>query len=153
MRLVCQWESTKDSKLLVTAVRVQDLEARSCGFPKRIAVILLSNLSVINTNRLAMQMADIYLSKKTIEKKPSKKKSERASLELDTFYGIVFDEGHLIATHRKHEDFPLTVITPDYYSGTEWFFRKVHFTRDNTNSINGFLVTGSRVRNLRFTKH
>ncbi len=77
---------------------------------------------------------------------------EYYSSELDTVYRIVFDKGRLIATHRKHDDFPLTVITPDYYSGTEWFFRKVHFTRDNTNRINGFLVTGSRVRNLRFTK-
>ena len=229
-------------------------------FPEEnFAVIVLSNFSAINTNRLAMQVADIYLSKKTIEKKPSKKKAERASLELDpkilesyegiyqirpdyiltikkqdeqltvqgtggrkyvlyaeserlffrrnanfeitfninnvgditnitiqengrelegtkikpvqlnpeelaeytgdyysseldTFYRIVFDEGRLIATHRKHDDFTLTVITPDYYSGTEWFFRKVHFTRNDTNSINGFEVTGSRVRNLRFTK-
>jgi len=229
-------------------------------FPEEdFAVIVLSNLSAINTNRLAMQVADIYLSKKTIEKKAPKKKSERASIELDpkilaiyegqyqirpdyvltitkqneqlivqgtggrkyvlyaeserlffrrnanfeiffeinnvgdikkitiqdngreiegtkilpvrlnpeqiaeytgeyysseldTFYRIVFDADLLVAKHRKHDDFPLTVITPDYYSGTEWFFRKVHFTRDNTNSINGFFVTGSRVRNLRFTK-
>lgn len=229
-------------------------------FPEEdFAVIVLSNLSAINTNRLAMQVADIYLSKKIKEKKPSKKKAARASIELDpkilesyeglyqirpdyvltikkqnerltvqdtggrkyvlyaeserlffrrdtnfeiifeinnvgditkiiirdngrelegrktvpvqltveqiaeytgeyyspeldTFYRIVFDEGRLIATHRKHDDFPLTVITPDYYSGTQWFFRTVHFTRDKTQSIDGFLVTGSRVRNLRFTK-
>jgi len=229
-------------------------------FPEEdFAVIVLSNLSAINTNRLAMQVADIYLSKKTIEKKPSKKKAERASVELDskilesyegiyqirpdyvltikkqdeqltvqgtggrkyilyaesermffrrnanfeiffeinnvgditkitikdngkelegikivpilltseqiaeytgeyysseldTFYRIVFDEGRLIVNHRKHDDFPLTVITPDYYSGTQWFFRTVHFTRDDNFRINGFLVTGSRVRNLRFTK-
>ncbi len=229
-------------------------------FPEEdFAVIVLSNLSAISTNRLAMQVADIYLSKKTKAKKSPKKKVKRTSValdpkilefyegqyqirpdyvltikkqdkqltvqstggrkyvlyaeserlffrrnanfeiffeinnvghitkitiqdngrelegikilpvqftseqlaeytgeyysrELETFYRIVFDEGRLIATHRKHDDFPLTAITPDYYSGTEWFFRKVHFTRDNTNSINGFLVTGSRVRNLRFTK-
>ncbi len=229
-------------------------------FPEEdFAVIVLSNLSAISTNRLAMQVADIYLSKKTKAKKSPKKKVERTSValdpkilefyegqyqirpdyvltikkqdkqltvqgtggrkyvlyaeserlffrrnanfeiffeinnvghitkitirdngrelegikilpvqftseqlaeytgeyysrELETFYRIVFDEGRLIATHRKHDDFPLTAITPDYYSGTEWFFRKVHFTRDNTNSINGFLVTGGRVRNLRFTK-
>lgn len=229
-------------------------------FPEEdFAVIILSNLSAINTNRLAMQVADIYLSKKTKVKKSPKKKAERTSIELDpkileayeglyqirpdyvltikkqdeqltvqdsggrkydlyaesemvffrrnsnfqitftidnvgnitkitildngkelegrktvpvqltveqlaeytgeyysreldTFYRIVLDEGRLKATHRKHDDFPLSVITPDYYSGTQWFFRTVHFTRDNTNSINGFLVTGGRVRNLRFKK-
>ncbi len=229
-------------------------------FPEEdFAIIVLSNLSSINTNRLAMQVADIYLAKKIKEKKPLKKKYKRASLELDpkilesyeglyqirpdyvltikkqdkqlsvqgtggrkyvlyaeserlffrrnanfqitftinnvgnitkitirdngkelegtkimpvhlnpeqladytgeyysgeldTFYRIVLEKDRLIVTHRKHDDFPLTVITPDYYSGTQWFFRTVHFTRDNTNHINEFLVTGSRVRNLRFTK-
>ncbi len=229
-------------------------------FPEEdFAVIVLSNLSSINTNRLAMQVADIYLSKKTKTKKPKKKKAERASVELDpkileayeglylirpdyvltikkqdkqltvqgtggrkyvlyaeserlffrrnanfeilfeinnvgnitkitirdngkelegrkivpvqltveqmaeysgeyyspeldTFYRIVFNEGRLTATHRKHDDFPLSVITRDYFSGTQWFFRTVHFTRDNTQSIDGFFVTGGRVRHLRFTK-
>ncbi len=229
-------------------------------FPEEgFAVIVLSNLSSINTNRLAMQVADIYMAKIIKESKPLKKKAERVSVELDpkilesyeglyqirpdyvltikkqdeqltvqgtggrkyilyaesermffrrdanfeiffeinnvgnitkitirdngrelegikilsvlltseqiaeytgeyysseldTFYRIVFEDGRLIVNHRKHDDFPLTVITPDYYSGTEWFFRTVYFTRDNNFRINGFLVTGSRVRNLRFTK-
>lgn len=224
-----------------------------------IAVIVLSNLSSINTNQLAMQVADIYLAKKIKEKKPPKKKAERVSVEidpkillayeglyqirpdyvltikkqndqltvqgsggnkyilyaesemvffrrnsnfqitftinnvgdilriiiqdngkeligtkflpvhlnpdqmaeymgeyyspeLDTSYRIVLENNQLIITHRKHDDFPLTVITPDYYSGTQWFFRTVHFTRDNENRINGFFLTGSRVRNLQFIK-
>jgi len=229
-------------------------------FPEEdFTVIVLSNLSSISTNRLAMQVTDIYLAKKIKEEKSSKKKAERASVEidprilefyeglyqirpdyvltikkqdeqltvqgtggrkydlyaeserlffrrnanyeiifeinnvgditkitirdnerelegtkivpvqltseqlteytgeyysseLDTFYRIVFEKDHFVATHRKHDDIPLTVITPDYYSGTEWFFRTVHFTRDDNNHINGFLVTGGRVRNLRFTK-
>ena len=77
---------------------------------------------------------------------------EYYSPELDTFYRIILDKGHLIVTHRKHDDFPLTIITPDYFSGTPWFFRTVHFTRDDALYINGFLVTGGRVRNLRFSK-
>ncbi len=229
-------------------------------FPEEdFAVIVLSNLSSINTSRLAMQVADLYLAKKIKEKKLPKKKAERASIELDpkiltayeglykirpdyaltikiqngqlfiqgtggsqhilypesetlffrenddfeilftinnvgditkitvldngrkiegtkfipihlnpeqiaeytgeyyspeldTFYRIVWVEDRLVATHRKHDDIPLTKITPDYYSGTEWFFRTLHFTRDESNSIDGFMVTGSRVRNLRFTK-
>lgn len=77
---------------------------------------------------------------------------EYYSSELDTFYRIVLDEGRLLVTHRKHDDFPLSPITPDYFSGPEWFFRTVHFTRDNDTDIDGFMVTGSRVRNLRFNK-
>ena len=239
-----------------------DTEFRSqvVRFPEEdIAVIVLSNLSSINTNRLALQVADIYLGKKIIEKTPLEKKAERVSVEidpkilttyeglyqirpdyvllikkqneqltvqvtggnryllfaeservfvsrssnfqifftinnvgditritiqdngkelngikilpvhlnpeqmaeytgeyysseLDTFYRIVLEEDRLITTHQKHDDFPLSPITPDYYSGTEWFFRTIHFTRDNDNRINGFMLTGSRVRNLRFSK-
>ena len=74
------------------------------------------------------------------------------SPELDTFYRIVLEEGQLIARHRRHEDIPLTIITPDYYSGREWFFRVVHFLRDQNENITGFLLTGGRVRHLRFNK-
>ncbi|MFC2166862.1 serine hydrolase [Acidobacteriota bacterium] len=229
-------------------------------FPEEdFSVIVLSNLSSINTGNLAMQVADIYLAKKIKVKTPQKKQSEKTSIELnpkiletyeglyqirpdyvltikkqneqltvqgtggtkyvlyaeserqffrrnanfeiffeinnvgditkitvrdngkeiegkkilpvhlnpeqiseytgeyysselDTFYRIVLDEDHLIATHQKHDDFSLSGITPDYYLGTEWFFRTVHFTRDNSNRIDGFMVTGSRVRNLQFIK-
>ena len=229
-------------------------------FPEEgLAVIVLSNLSSVNTSRLATQVADIYLAKKFKAPPPKKKKTERPSIELDpkilqsyeglyqirpdsvltlklidgkltvqgtrgrrydlsaeserlffrqdadyelffninnvgditsitikdngrelegkkiepvilypeqmaeytgeyysseldTFYRILFENDRLVVKHRKYDDIPLSVITPDYYSGTEWFFRTVHFTRKKDNTINGFLVTGGRVRSLRFTK-
>ena len=72
--------------------------------------------------------------------------------ELDTIYRIDVLDGRLTARHIKHDDIPLQVITSDYYSGSPWFFRIVHIIRDNDNSIVGFQLTGSRVRNLRFQK-
>jgi len=74
------------------------------------------------------------------------------SSELDTIYRIDVLDGQLTARHIKHDDIPLQVITSDYYSGSPWFFRIVHIIRDNDNSIVGFQLTGSRVRNLRFKK-
>ena len=74
------------------------------------------------------------------------------SPELDTFYRIVLEEGQLIARHRKHDDISLTLITPDHFSGGAWFFRIVRFVRNEENNISGFLLSGSRVRNLRFLK-
>jgi CubicO group peptidase (beta-lactamase class C family) len=74
------------------------------------------------------------------------------SSELDTIYRIDVLDGQLTARHIKHDDIPLQVITPDYYSGSPWFFRIVHIIRDGDNSIVGFQLTGSRVRNLRFQK-
>jgi CubicO group peptidase (beta-lactamase class C family) len=74
------------------------------------------------------------------------------SSELDTIYRIIVLDGRLTARHGKHDDIPLQVVTPDYYSGSPWFFRIVHIIRDSDNNIVGFDLTGSRVRNLRFEK-
>lgn len=96
----------------------------------------------------AMKILPVHLNPEQL----SEYTGEYYSSELDTFYRILLDDGVLRVTHRKHDDIPLAVITPDYYSGTEWFFKTVHFTRDNNYRINGFMVTGSRVRNLHFIK-
>ncbi|MGD2295927.1 MAG: serine hydrolase domain-containing protein [Candidatus Aminicenantes bacterium] len=78
---------------------------------------------------------------------------EYYSRELDTFYRIVIEDGRLVAAHQRHDDIPLTVITPDHFSGTQWFFRRLHFTRNGENAVLGFLLTGGRVRNLKFLKN
>jgi CubicO group peptidase (beta-lactamase class C family) len=74
------------------------------------------------------------------------------SSELDTIYRIVILDGRLTVRHTRNEDISLQVITPDYFSGSAWFFRIVHFIRDSSNNVAGFQVTGDRVRNLRFEK-
>jgi CubicO group peptidase (beta-lactamase class C family) len=72
--------------------------------------------------------------------------------ELDASYSIGISKGGLAASHRRHEDIPLEVITKDYFSGQQWFFRRVHFIRDENDRVTGFLLTGRRVRNLKFNR-
>ena len=60
-------------------------------FPEEdFAVIVLSNLSSINTNRLAMQVADIYLTKKIKEKSPQKRTPKgRVSNSIQKFLNLM----------------------------------------------------------------
>lgn len=74
------------------------------------------------------------------------------SEELGTTYNVVLKEGKLVARHRRHDDIQMTPISRDKFSGGAWWFSKVNYTRDKDGHINGFTLTGGRVRNMRFTK-
>jgi CubicO group peptidase (beta-lactamase class C family) len=77
---------------------------------------------------------------------------EYYSEELGTTYTLAVQEGKLIAQHRRNEDSILMPTEPDTFAGDHWYFGKVKFERDNNKKVFGFLLSGSRVRNLRFDK-
>jgi CubicO group peptidase (beta-lactamase class C family) len=77
---------------------------------------------------------------------------EYYSGELDTTYEIVFQDDKISALHRRHGDIPLVRTEEEVFTGRRWFFHKVHFFRNEKNRIAGFLLTGGRVRNLRFER-
>jgi CubicO group peptidase (beta-lactamase class C family) len=72
--------------------------------------------------------------------------------ELGTTYTLVVENGQLVARHRRHDDIKLTARQRDSFTGSQWFFQSVRFTRDKENRVAGFRLTGSRVRNMRFDK-
>lgn len=74
------------------------------------------------------------------------------SVELDTTYKIVLQDDKIVARHRHHGDIPLVKSKEDAFTGRRWFFHKVQFFRNEKNRIEGFLLTGGRVRNLRFVR-
>lgn len=74
------------------------------------------------------------------------------SEELGTTYKIILQENKLLARHRRHGEIPLIMSKRDIFTGRQWFFRKVQFIRNKNQNISGFLLTGGRVRNLRFVK-
>jgi len=75
-----------------------------------------------------------------------------ASDELGTTYTISLRRGQLVAQHRRHEDILLTPLAVDRFSGSQWWFQQVYFTRDNAQRVIGLQLTGGRNRNLRFDK-
>jgi CubicO group peptidase (beta-lactamase class C family) len=74
------------------------------------------------------------------------------SRELGTTYTLVLRDGQLFAEHRRHEDSRLTPTLRDRFAGENWWFRRVEFSRDEAGRVDGFLLTGGRVRNLRFDR-
>jgi CubicO group peptidase (beta-lactamase class C family) len=74
------------------------------------------------------------------------------SEELGTFYTIAIIDTALHVSHRRNPDVNLNFAKKDSFTGDQWWFAKVVFTRDKSNHVSGFLLTGSRVRNLKFAK-
>jgi len=74
------------------------------------------------------------------------------SPELRTTYSIVVEDGGLVAKHQRHPDSKLVAAEPDKFSGTQWWFSNLAFQRDDRGDVTGFLLTGGRVRNLRFDR-
>ena len=74
------------------------------------------------------------------------------SPELNTTYSLLIDNGKLIARHFRTGDVKLTATKPDNFSGNQWYFSKIEFSRSQAGKVDGLKVTGGRVRNLKFTK-
>jgi CubicO group peptidase (beta-lactamase class C family) len=74
------------------------------------------------------------------------------SPELETVYRVVTVDGGLVARHVRHGDIALTPVDPDHFAGSQWFFGRVAFDRDEGGVITGFRATGNRVRDLRFVR-
>ncbi|HVF90066.1 MAG TPA: serine hydrolase domain-containing protein [Blastocatellia bacterium] len=74
------------------------------------------------------------------------------SAELGTTYTIAVEKGKLVAKHRRTGDVPLAPAFTDQFRGGQFYFRHVVFTRDGQNRVNGFRLTGGRVRNMRFDR-
>lgn len=71
--------------------------------------------------------------------------------ELETIYTVDVVDDVLVARHFRHGEIPLKPTWPDVFSTDQWFF-KPHFTRDEEGRVDGFLLQGSRVLNLRFNR-
>ena len=77
---------------------------------------------------------------------------EYYSGELGTTYMIVIEGNNLIVRHRRHGDNELVASDTDQFNGGQWWLSLLKFMRGNDKEITGFLLTGGRVRNLRFDK-
>jgi hypothetical protein len=74
------------------------------------------------------------------------------SEELQTFYTLTLKDTAIVVTQQRNPDVILSFLKKDSFTANQWWFSRVDFTRDNNNKISGFLLTGGRVRNLKFVK-
>ena len=75
------------------------------------------------------------------------------SPELDSTYDIEVDaDGRLVAGHWRNDPTVLSPTGDDGFAGDQWFLPEVRFVRDDGGRVNGFTVTGTRVRDLIFER-
>ncbi|MBT5713410.1 hypothetical protein HOI71_20350 [Candidatus Poribacteria bacterium] len=74
------------------------------------------------------------------------------SPELDTTYHLSQEEGGLVAAHRRHGRIPLARTCGDAFRSDNHHFPVVAFFRDGEGAVNGFRLTGGRVRRLLFER-
>ena len=74
------------------------------------------------------------------------------SKELATGYKFVVENERLVAKHSRSSDIPMRLSQKDYFAGNSWFFRQIHFIRNEKGEITGCKVSNGRVRNLLFEK-
>jgi hypothetical protein len=145
-------------------------------FPEeRLGVVVLSNDAAFRT-QVARDIADLYLDAlgasaadaaapassntppdTTIPPHPSPERlAEFAgtfySPEIESVYRISVENGTLVARHQRHSEISLTFAGDDAFSANLWFVRRVSFTRSEDRVVDGFRLTGGRVRNLRFVR-
>lgn len=72
--------------------------------------------------------------------------------ELDSTYDLFVENGQLVADHWRNARSILTPTGPDTFRGDQWWFPEVSFVRDGGGRVVAFVVTGVRVRNLRFDR-
>jgi CubicO group peptidase (beta-lactamase class C family) len=96
----------------------------------------------------AMRMPDFDLTKTNL----SDYIGDFFSYELNTTYTMTVESGKLIARHFRTGDVMLTLNKPDQFSGNQWYFGMVVFTRDSIGKVTGCNVSGGRVKGLKFIK-
>jgi CubicO group peptidase (beta-lactamase class C family) len=74
------------------------------------------------------------------------------SPELETTYAVALEGSRLVARHRRHGAIPLTPLERDAFRGGAWYFSRVRFERGAGGRVGGLLVSGGRVRDLRFDR-
>jgi len=142
-------------------------QGKSELFPETIARYFLKDADVVITFR---PDKDYYVERLTVvsngrpmqgkrsQSKPLSEAQMKAlvgdyfSEELKAAYSIEIRDGKLAAIHFRHGEIPLIWTEGDTFTGRRWFFRKLEFQRDVAGRIQGFLLTGGRVWNLRFDK-
>lgn len=142
-------------------------------FPEqRLSVAVFCNRSDCDASGRARRVAEAYLGD-VMEPAPSEPEEEPEaepdgpslseaqlqeyageyrSPELDSSYEVVVESGRLVVRHWRNPPGTLSPVEEDLFSGDQWWFPEVRFARDRADRVDGFTVTGSRVRDLIFER-
>lgn len=72
--------------------------------------------------------------------------------DLETQYTLTVRDGKLQAEHIRHGDFAYHPAAGDFFTGGQWFMPSIRFTRNAAGEVDGFFVSGGRIRGIRFVR-
>jgi len=141
-------------------------------FPEQnLSVAVFCNFATCDAARRAGEVSEVYLAEVMGSSPPDAPPTESSgdslnlsesqlaefvgdyrSPELDSSYKIIIQDGRLMAVHWRNNSSVLTPRTVDSFEGDQWWFPEVRFVRDGRGRVNGFMVSGPRVRNLIFER-
>jgi hypothetical protein len=140
-------------------------------FPdQKFSIMILSNLSTFNTERIIKKISDLYLADQFTES-PAPRQRQRPrgerpkpvkltssvlqtyvgnyySDELDITYTLDVESNNLVLKLRETSSI-LTAYSTDNFG---WGRRKLEFKRDRAKRIIGFILQAGRVKNIKFQK-
>jgi CubicO group peptidase (beta-lactamase class C family) len=138
-------------------------------FPgEHFSVACLCNQAETRPGELTHQVADVYLADKFTEpaapvkpavpdKLPDFKPSPNqlaayagnyVSEEIDPVYRISLETGGLVLLRLKAKPEKLTPTAEDHFNGLNG---DIHFLRDSSGRVSGFVLNGGRIKNFHFT--
>ena len=141
-------------------------------FPEQnLSVAVFCNFATCDAARRAREVSEVYLAEvmgpSPPDDPPTASSGDSLNLsesqlaefvgdyrspELDSSYKIIIQDGRLMAEHWRNRPSVLTPRTADSFEGDQWWFPEVRFVRDGRGRVNGFMVSGPRVRNLIFER-
>jgi len=140
------------------------------------SAVVLCNLATMSADRLAFQLADIYLTggdrlvpvgdELTAELSDPIARAdapvpdadqyagEYRNAELEATYRVAVSQGKLVVSHaRRHATYTLTPTgRADEFATAAWWLNPLRFTRGPEGQVNGFTVTQSRVQGQTYAR-
>jgi CubicO group peptidase (beta-lactamase class C family) len=147
---------------------------------ERVGVVVFGNASAFNAARLAQQVAEVLLEDRMAPAEAPAANAQASagtpgsgatepdepvvlpaqvmaayegsyySPELDVLYRIRVSEGVLVVERPRQPVQPLSTVELDRFRSTQWGINRVDFVRDEREAVVQMLVSGGRVRNVRF---
>lgn len=142
-----------------------------------LGVVVVSNAASFNSGRMAHEVADLWLGDAVTadeeeesdgaeeagrerQERPTPSPAELAayagtyySPELDVLYHVELGDDGLEVRHQRLGTIPLRPgDEADEFAGSRWPVRRLAFGRGDDGAVEGFRLTGGRVRNLRFVR-
>ncbi|MCT4580382.1 MAG: beta-lactamase family protein [Flavobacteriales bacterium] len=136
-----QLVQTNDNEFVIGGIKAQVIVQFEYGEQKKM---------IVQDGNRGIEVFEAYDNRPLTEKEKRGYLGRFYSQELETFYEIKIQNGHLIGDHSRHGSFPVNILKRDLI---DWSGMAIaRYARDNNGTITGFFIDMNRVENVWFQK-